>query len=76
MAGARWEWPHLSWVLMHSMDPNDGRLYGPALTRVRLWPDDRMQFDVEFLPFMIAESGDHVEVRLPLPRHAGEPAGG
>lgn len=67
LAGARWEWPTLDWVLMRSMDRNDPRVYGPALTRVRRWPDNRMQFDVEFLPFVLDEGADHVKVRLPPP---------
>jgi TIR domain len=62
--GARWQWPSLRWVLMRSIDRKDGALYGPALTRVRRWPDRRMQFDVEFQPFELAPDGA-VEIKLP-----------
>ncbi len=64
LEGARWEWPSLRWVLMRSMDKRDGTFYGPVLTRVRRWPDRRMQFDVEFQPFALGAGGE-VEVQLP-----------
>jgi hypothetical protein len=73
MEGARWSWPTLHWVLMRSMDAHDGAVYGPAVTRVRRWPDDRMQFDVEFQPFELADGGQQVKVRLPEQSRNGDP---
>jgi hypothetical protein len=67
MAGARWSWPSLHWVLMCSMDGRDKALYAPVLVRVRRWPDKHMQFDVEFQPFERDEDGNGVKVRVPPP---------
>jgi TIR domain-containing protein len=72
MEAAGWCWPTLHWVLMRSMDQRDSSVYGPVVTRVRRWPDDRMQFDIVFEPFELTDGGERVKVRLP----AAEPRDG
>lgn len=65
--GARWSWPRLRWVLMRSMERDEGRLYGPVVMRVRRWPDHRMQFDVAFYPFELARDTGELKLEMPPP---------
>jgi hypothetical protein len=70
MDGAVGQYPTLRWELLHGADKADGTWYGPAVTRARRVPAERVvEFDVCFCKF---EVNDDNSLQVGVPATEGD----